>query len=178
MGEMTTDPITEGAERFVRRIHAEHGAALYGWARQRMADERDAEEVVAEALVKAWRNHDQFDPERGSERAWIFGIVRNTAVDHHRSSQRHLRLVDGREVPEIPEDDAGIQRVAEASVIAEALAVLPEHHRSVIIESFFAGRTSTQIAQRLGIPPGTVKSRLYYGLRTLRAALEERGVLR
>lgn len=165
------------AEEFVRRLHQEHGSALFGWARKRVADERDAEEIIAETLVKAWKNYDRFDPTRGSERTWVFAIARNAANDHHRRTRRHLALVDSAEVPEDPEADREIERFAEATVVRDALMDLPEGHRAVIVEAFFAGRTSNQIADRLDIPSGTVKSRLYYGMRRLRAALEERGVL-
>ena len=55
-------------DRFIRRVHEEHGAALYAWAMARLGDHSEAEEVVAEAFVKAWRNYDQFDPARGTEK--------------------------------------------------------------------------------------------------------------
>lgn len=171
-------PNTADAEEFVKRLHADHGAALYGWARRRFADPRDAEEVIAEALVKAWRHYDRFDPGKGSERTWIFAIARNAANDHHRRTGRHLTLVDPEDLPEDAESHQAIEGLAEATVIHDALMDLPDHHRTVIVEAFFAGRTSSQIAERLEIPPGTVKSRLYYGMRRLRATLEERGVLR
>ncbi len=168
----------DAAEEFVRRVHGDHGDALFGWAIRRFGDARDAEEVVAEALVRAWRFHHTYDPELGSERTWIFGIVRNTAVDHFRRQRRHLRLVEpGSDIPELESEDA-IDRIAEASVVAEVLAGLPEHQREAVVETYYLGRTISQAAERLGIPPGTVKSRLFYGLRAMRAALEERGVLR
>ena len=165
------------AEEFVRRLHGEHGSALYGWALRRFSDPRDAEEVVAEALVKAWRHYDQFDPGRGSERSWVFGIVRNAAADHHRRQARHLQLVSDEPVPDEVDDPLEIERVAETTVIRDALFDLSAQHRDVIVEAFFAGRTAGQISEKLGIPPGTVKSRLYYGMRSLRTVLEERGVL-
>ncbi len=62
-------------------------------------------------------------------------------------------------------------------MVRDALSDLADHHRQVIVEAYFQGRSSIEIADRLGIPAGTVKSRLYYGLRALRSALEERGVL-
>jgi RNA polymerase sigma-70 factor (ECF subfamily) len=169
---------SEEAERFVRRLHAEHGNALYGWAHRRLRDSRDAEEVIAETLVKAWRHYGQFDPQRGSERSWLFGIARNAAADHYRRSSRHLRAVPSDDVFEPLEEPSEMNRIAEASVVQDALMELPDHHREVIVEAYFAGRTCRQIAERLGIPTGTVKSRLYYGMRSLRAALEERGVLK
>jgi RNA polymerase sigma-70 factor, ECF subfamily len=174
----TTPPSEPGdADLLTERLHAEHGAALYGWAVRRVTDHRDAEEIVAETLVRAWRHYDQFDPERGSERAWMFGIARNAAADSYRRSRRHLRAVVDEAAPELADADE-TDRVALASIVHDALAAIPEHHRIVIVEGFFFGRTSTQIAQVLGVPPGTVKSRMYYGLRALRTALEERGVLR
>lgn len=165
------------ADLLTERLHADHGAALYAWAVGRVADRRDAEEIVAETLVRAWRRYDQFDPERGSERAWVFGIARNAAADSFRRSQRHLSVVD-EEVASGLVDDDETERVATESIVHDALAELPEHHRVVIVEGFFFGRTSTQIAEVLGVPAGTVKSRMYYGMRALRSALEERGVLR
>lgn len=176
--ELGTPSSAEAAERFVRRLHSEHANALFGWAQNRFHDREDAEEIVAETLARAWRFHDTFDPQRGSERSWIFGIARNTAVDHFRKSRRHLQLVSEEEPgPEAVFDDP-IERIAEASIIRDVLDALPDHQRSVIIETFFMGRTTNQVAGLLGIPDGTVKSRLFYGLKALRAALEERGVLR
>jgi RNA polymerase sigma-70 factor, ECF subfamily len=174
--ESTDQRGKDDADRLTERLHAEHGAALYGWAVRRMADRRDAEEIVAETLVRAWRRYDQFDPTRGSERAWIFGIAHNAAADAFRRTRRHLRVVDDEAVFDVLGEDE-IDRVAEASLVRDALAELPEHQRVVIVEGFFFGRTSTEIADVLGVPPGTVKSRMYYGMRALRSVLEERGVL-
>lgn len=170
------DPVSsEPADRLLRRLHREHGSALYGWALRRLADPRDAEEAVAETLVKAWRAHEQYDPGKGAERAWLFGILRNTATDHYRATRRHLRVVDAGEADELA--DSGIDEIVESSVVRDALFDLSDQHRRVIVEAYYEGRTVSQIADRLGLPAGTVKSRLFYGMRRLRAALEERGVL-
>ena len=168
-------PQTDPAQTLTERLHAEHATVLFNWALSRVADRRDAEELVAETLVRAWRRYDQFDPERGSERAWIFGIARNAAIDLHRRSQRRLRPVTN-ELPDVGEPAAS-DRIVEISLISDALADLSEQHRTVILEAFVHGRDTNEIAARIGIPPGTVKSRMYYGMRSLRAALEEREVL-
>ena len=73
--------------------------------------------------------------------------------------------------------DAELDRVVELSYLRDALASLSEEHRTVIVEAFFHGRTTNQIADRSGIPAGTVKSRMYYGLRAIRSYLEEREVV-
>ncbi|MDX1468692.1 MAG: sigma-70 family RNA polymerase sigma factor [Acidimicrobiia bacterium] len=166
---------SDPADRFLRRLHREHGSALYGWALQRMGDPRDAEEAVAETLVKAWRSHEQYDPGRGEERAWLFGILRNTATDHYRAARRHLRVVDGHDTDQ-PED-SDVDRLVESSLVREAILELSEQHRQVIVEAYYEGRTVSEIADRLEVPAGTVKSRLFYGMRRLRSSLEERGML-
>lgn len=172
--------IAEDGEFYVRRLHEHHGAALYGWARSRFADARDAEEVVAETLAKAWRGRDRFDQRRGTERAWLFAIARNAAVDHHRRDRSGLRLVsEGTVTADLgPVEADPTERIAEATVVAEALAGLADHHRDVIADTYLHGLTTNEVAARRGLAPGTVKSRLFYGLRALRAALEEQGVLR
>lgn len=174
---MHADP---DGEEFVRRLHADHAGALYGWARTRFPDPRDAEEVVAETLVKAWRHQDRYDPGSGSERTWLFAIARNAATDHYRRGRRHLHLVaeDAGPSQDVPVTADPADHVIEATLVTEALASLPDHHRTVLVEIFYEDLPATQVAVRNGIPAGTVKSRLYYGLRALRAALEERGVLR
>ncbi len=133
------------ADHLTLRLHADHSAALLGWALRRVPDRRDAEEIVADTLVRAWRRYDQFDPERGTERAWIFAIARNAANDLYRRSGRHLRVVDNEGLDFPAGDD--IDRLAEASVIHDALLQLPEHHRAVIVEAFYFGRTSTEISR-------------------------------
>lgn len=167
-----------GPDALVRRLHDDHAAALLGWARGRMADERDAEEVVAEALVSAWRHYDQFDEHRGSERSWLFGIARNAAVDlHRRNGTRILHLVEDSDLDVVLED-TDLELVTETSVLRDALLELSESHRTVIFAAYFGGMSTREIATAVGIPEGTVKSRIYYGMRALRSALEERGVLR
>ncbi len=164
------------AEAFVRRLTDDHGDALFGWARGRFDDRRDAEEVVSEALVRAWRNYAQFDPERGSERAWVFGILKTTAADHYRKNRRHLRSVDPSEAPEASVE-VPLDALADSTLVRDGLMSLSGPHRDVLVAAYFGGLSVTEIAERFAIPNGTVKSRLYYGMRALRSALEERDVL-
>jgi len=154
----------------------EHGDALFGWARGRFQDRRDAEEVVSETLVKAWRSYGQFDPVRGSERAWVFAILKTTAIDHYRKSSRHLRSVARDEVAEDPME-LPVDSLADSTLVQDGLRSLSDQHREVLVAAYFGGYSINEIAALFGIPDGTVKSRMYYGMRALRAALEERGVL-
>ena len=117
-------------------------------------------------MVRAWRRHHQYDPERGSERSWVFGIARNTAVDHYRRTRRHLQAVGDSVAPEDLVEEAPADRIAESTVVKDALGDLSGSHREVLVLAHFGGLTVTEIAERLGVPAGTVKSRLYYAMRS------------
>ena len=167
-----------GPEALARRLYEDHGPALTRWVRSRFADPRVAEEVVSESVLSAWRKYDQYDAERGSERAWMFGITRNVASSRHQSDRRHLRVVPTATVIELDVDDVELAGVTERSVIADALRSLSGDHVAVVAAAYWDGLSTKEIATRLGIPDGTVKSRLHYALRALRAQLQEREVLR
>ncbi len=168
---------TERSPGLIETWSRDHSAALLGWARSRSSDPRHAEEVVAETLVKAWRRYDTFNPDRGSELTWLFAIARNTAVDHHRRARPARFDVESTGGLDAA-GEAELDRIVEQANIRDALDSLSTEHRAVIIEAYFDGRSTREIAERHGIPAGTVKSRLFYGLRSLRAQLEERGVVR
>ncbi len=156
----------------ISRWHHDHGAALLAYARRRSPG--SAEDLVQETFLRAWRHLHRFDPARGSERAWLFAIARNAAADEHRSSRRRpLRLVS--DPADGPANDDDLEAVGDRALLAVALAELGSAQRQVVIEACVHGRSVADIAARLGIPGGTVKSRLFDGLRAMRAALLETG---
>ena len=159
----------------IREMYDAHASTLHGWARRRFPDEREAEELVQDTLYLAWKNRHQFDPDRGTERSWLFGILRNEAASRHRRNSRRLSLVStDAHIVESTVDDVD---ELESIVVTEALNALSEDHRKVLIAAHLEGRRVREIPAELALPEGTVKSRLYYGLRSLRAELEERGIL-
>lgn len=162
------------SEAFVRRLSDVHAPSLYSYVVRRVGDHSLAEDVVQESIVRAWRAHAQYDPSRGSERQWLFGIARNALADKLRNQNR-LHLVES--PPEDAGADVDLERVVEVSYVAQVLADLSEDHRTAIVEAFYEGRSTREIGERHGIAAGTVKSRIFYGLRAMRNALEEQGVL-
>lgn len=160
---------------FVAGLQRDHANALFKYAMRRCGGRAEAEEVVQETLVAAWRHHDQFDPERGSERQWLFGIARNLVTDRFRRSRRGLRVVS---MQDVVDDDEDLDRLVEASLVTDALTALSDDHRTVIVEAYYDGRSVREISARHDIPAGTVKSRLFYAMRALRNQLAEEGVLR
>jgi RNA polymerase sigma-70 factor (ECF subfamily) len=158
-------------ERDVREAYAAHAAELYGFAVRSLADPGLAEEAVQETFLRAWRAGERFDPEIGSLRTWLFAILRNVVIDLGRARAARPPLAEGGTEPSVePFDEALL-----AWQIEEAMRRIGNQHRQVLVETYYRGRPYAEVAEELGVPEGTVKSRVYYGLRALRVVLEEMG---
>jgi RNA polymerase sigma-70 factor (ECF subfamily) len=162
----------------LRTLHEEHGDALQAYAlRLCQGDRQRAEDLVQETLLRAWRHPTSMDPTQGSVRAWLFTTARNLAIDAWRRRSVRVTEVITDQLPEPVAEVNETDRAVEAWTIAEALNHLSPPHREVLMECFYQGRSVAEAAGRLGIPPGTVKSRTHYALRALRVVLEEAGVI-
>jgi len=158
-------------ERDVREAYAAHAGELYGFAVRSLGDSGLAEEAVQETFLRAWRAGDRFDPQIGSLRTWLFAILRNVVIDLGRARAARPRVAaEGIEPTVEPFDEALL-----AWQIEEAMRRIGEQHRRVLVETYYRGRPYAEVAEELGVPEGTVKSRVYYGLRALRIVLEEMG---
>ena len=163
----------------VRSAYDAHGAELFRFARRALGDAGLAEDAVQEAFVRAWRASGSYDPARSSQRTWLFAILRNVVIDMARARRSRPALAgaaDGERAGERA-DAAGdaIERALTAWQVEAALAQLGADHRRVLLEVHWRGRPYAEIAAELGIPEGTVKSRVYHGLRAMRSALEAQG---
>lgn len=161
----------------LRAAYAAHGDELYRAARRLCGDAAVAEEIVQETFVRAWRAADRFDERLGSLRSWLFGIMRNLVIDQARSAAvRPVRAGSpGLHAAEPVFDADEIDRAIVGWQVEEALRRLTPDHRVVLVEVHLRGRPIAEVATALGVPPGTVKSRVFYALRALRVALDELG---
>lgn len=161
----------------LRALHQEHGDALFAHAlRLTNGDRQRAEDLVQETLLRAWQHPNALDPTRGSVRAWLFTTARNLAIDAWRRRSARVGEVSTDVLPEVPEMSDEADRAVESWLVAEALSRLSRPHREVLIECFYQGRSVAEAAAQLGVPPGTIKSRTHYALRSLKLVLEELGV--
>ena len=158
-------------ERDVREAYAAHAGELYGFAVRSLGDSGLAEEAVQETFLRAWRAGARFDPQIGSLRTWLFAILRNVVIDLGRARASRPAVTEGGIEPAVePFEEALLSWQVE-----EAMRRIGEQHRQVLVETYYKGRPYAEVAAELGVPEGTIKSRVYYGLRALRVALEEIG---
>ncbi len=173
---MPSVPVVVGAdEEFARALYAEHAAALLGYVMRLTGDRHQAEDVVQETLLRAWRHPEALSGERGSPGAWLRTVARHLVVDAARARRARPHEVGDAPLAAVTVDD-GTDRAVLAWEVTEALQTLSEPHRAVLLETYVRGHSVAGAARALGIPSGTVKSRTHYALRALRLALEERGV--
>ena len=158
----------------LRAAYDAHGAELYRFARRSLGDASLAEDAVQEAFLRAWRASATYDPARASQRTWLFAILRNVVIDLARARRARPPLADGTPSADGVADDE-FEHALNAWQVESALAELDDDHRRVLVEIHWRGRPYHEVADDLGIPAGTVKSRVYYGLRAMRTNLEAQG---
>lgn len=161
----------------LRALHDQHAHALWSYVVGLTGGDRArAEDVVQETLLRAWRNPAVLDQSHGSARGWLFTVAKRIVIDEWRTARARPEVVTDA-VPERPVADAA-ERSLDRQVMIEALRALSQEHRDVLLECYFRGSSVAEAAERLGIPPGTVKSRTHYALHALRQVLQEKGETR
>ena len=168
--EQTTEP---SDEHRLSQIVRTHRPALLAYSTRLVGgDTARAEDVVQETFVRAWRRIDRLTPDHGSVNGWLRRVAFNVAIDGHR-----MRRVRPAEVqldhPDLTPQGDHADGVLMQLVVQELLGSIWPEHRAVLVEVYLNDRTAAQTAEVLGIPLGTVKSRIFYALRTLRGTIEE-----
>ncbi|MGQ0841888.1 sigma-70 family RNA polymerase sigma factor [Actinokineospora sp.] len=166
------------SDQALRAAYRAHGPELYRFALRQLHDEGNAQDVVQEVFLRAWRSADRYDPEVASLRVWLFAIARHVIVDEIRRSTARPARVFGLAVEETRDvADSGFdEQKMTAWLIEEALTRISPEHRSALVETYFRGRPHAEVAAEQGVPTGTLRSRLFYGLKSLRVVMEEMGV--
>lgn len=160
-------------------LYRRHAGAVFGLARRLLADQAKAEEVTQEVFLRLWHQPERFDAERGSLRSYLLAQTHGRAVDLLRADVARKRREerDAREAAEGGYDvDREVWDMALAEHVRRALEVLHPGERAAIELAYFGGRTYREVADALGEPEGTVKSRIRSGLKRLRAELGSLGV--
>lgn len=164
--------IAAGDRAAFDELHGRYRRAVLGLAQRRIGDRGRAEDAAQDAFVAVWRSARTYDPDRGGGTAWLYAVARNAITDGiRRAPEPAAELPDGPSGDPAPPDQAETSWTAWR--VHRALEVLPEHERPVIELAYWGGLSQSEIAERLGIPLGTVKTRTRSALGRLADALEE-----
>ena len=185
-GGMSPDPETDSHAALITAVaRCKDAAAFAGlfdyfaprvkaYLRRLGADPAVAEEMAQDVLLTVWRKAELYDPERASAGAWIFAIARNLRIDSLRRTRPVMQAPDPSDEPApTPLADAVIASDERATQVRAALDGLPAEQLTMLQMAFFEERTHSQIEVELGVPLGTVKSRLRLAMSKLRAALKD-----
>jgi RNA polymerase sigma-70 factor, ECF subfamily len=142
---------TASDEALIRSLYEEHGRSLLAYATRLTGDRAAAEDVVQETLLRAWKHAEAMVNQRGSVRGWLLTVAETPGTG--------------------PVAGDHAENVVNSMVVLDALDRLSTEHREVLVELYYRGRTVSEAAQVLGVPPGTVKSRSYYALRAMRSVI-------
>lgn len=141
----------------------------------KVRDRQVAEELMQETMASVWSKAVQFDPERGQVSAWVFTIARNVRIDFYRRRRPQFDVNDPVFVADTaPPADEEFEHMQDAKLLREAMATLPQEQIEVLQKAFFDDVSHSTIADELGLPIGTVKSRIRLAFAKLRSALEGR----
>jgi RNA polymerase sigma-70 factor (ECF subfamily) len=183
--EQVLAAIARGEHLALRVLYDRYSGAVFSLALKMVADRELAEEVTQEAFLRVWRHAGSYDPTRGRVATWVLGLTHHLAIDQIRRRKVQAQPMpvgeDGESLAaHIPDPTVDVERdvwgAERRQVLSEALVQLPAPQREVIEQAYYRGLTQVEIAHLIGIPLGTVKTRLRLGLRKLRTVLQSQGL--
>jgi RNA polymerase sigma factor (sigma-70 family) len=165
--------MARGDEAALAELYDRFGRIAYGLAARILRDQALAEDAVQDAFLGAWRTAAAFNPARGTASTWLMTMVHRRAVDLvRREDRRKTSPLDDAPVAATETTDEEASTREERRRVQAALAQLPADQREALELAYYGGLTQSELAERLGVPLGTVKSRMFAGLAKLRDLLE------
>ncbi|SEJ12955.1 RNA polymerase sigma factor [Demequina mangrovi] len=161
-----------GAEGSLERLYASAAPLVHTLALRSLGDAAEAEDVTQQTFVAAWRGRDGYRPERGSARGWVVGIARRRIADALDARARERRRLEAVADQPVARDPDPLATEAERIMVRGEVESLGPPRSTIVALAFFEGHTHEQIADRLSMPLGTVKSHLRRSLLALRHGLE------
>jgi RNA polymerase sigma-70 factor, ECF subfamily len=166
--------IAGGDRQALAALYRRFAPSLMAVGQRILGDRREAEDLLHDVFLEVWRQAAQFDPARGTVRAWLLMRMRSRSLDRRKSAgfSRVVPLEQQRDEVRATADDA---LAPDRNAVRRALAELPDEQRLVLELGYFEGLSSTEIAARISVPVGTVKSRVAAALAKLRQGLGSGG---
>jgi RNA polymerase sigma-70 factor (ECF subfamily) len=161
-----------GDREAYEKLYRRYARSVFGLALRRLGDRGRAEDAVQETFASVWRSASTYRPERGPGAPWLYGVARNAIVDRSR-----VRAEPPAETPEEASTEPSPEDLAEQAWLSwrvhRALEALPEREREVLALAYWSDLSQSEVAKRLGIPLGTVKTRTRSALQRLANILEQ-----
>ncbi|MEV1022666.1 sigma-70 family RNA polymerase sigma factor [Streptomyces sp. NPDC050264] len=165
-----------GDHRAFEELYGKVSGPVYGLARRVLRDPAQAEEVTQEVLLELWRTAARYDPARGSALSWVLTLAHRRAVDRVRSAraagEREQRAARHADTPAFDQVAEEVERGLEREWVRRCLGRLTDLQRQAVTLAYYDGYTYREVARRLSVPLGTVKTRMRDGLLRLRACLD------
>lgn len=172
---VTRQPRAARDPRDIETLYDQYGGVAFAFAYRILGERGLAEDVVQEAFLNIWRQGVTYDAARGSARTWVLTIVHHRAIDQIRAMRTRMRadteIEDAAPLPSHEDTWATVARTLETERVRRAMARLPPAQRQVVDLVYYGGMTHQQVAERVGVPLGTVKGRLRLALEKLRNLL-------
>ncbi len=171
--QVLVDRLVAGDETALGELYDQHAGFVYGLALRVIGDKVAAEDVTQEVFVTFWQQPDRFDHQRGSMRAYLGTLTHRRSVDHIRreEARRRRETKTSHDPVPLPAVDEGVMEAVTNERLRAAVAALPDAQRQALELAYFHGHTYRQVAEILGIPEGTAKSRLRLALQRIAEAL-------
>ena len=162
----------DASDQALRDLYRDHATALLRYAQWFTDDRAAAEDAVQETFLRAWRHLPRLVNDGRPLRPWLRRVLRHVLIDAGRTARAHRETLHDI-VPVEGEVDGGYECLLDRGLLDVVLRDLSPAHREVLVETYYRDAPAERVAARLGVPPGTVRSRLYYALRAVRSRLDE-----
>lgn len=179
-----TTMVAEGSAAALEVLYLRYGRVILAFATRMMGDRQSGEELVQEVFVKAWRQGRSYSSERGSYITWLLSITHNLSIDEIRKRNRRPQRAGSTDpvllMANMRDESASVELSAEhqelRSLMMRAMDTLPPQQREAVELAFYRGLTQREVAETLGEPLGTIKTRIRLGMKKLRDYLEDHEV--
>lgn len=167
--------MARGDRQALAKLYDRYGGPMLALAQRIVGRGVEAEDVIHDVFLEAWRHSADYDEARGSVKAWLLLRARSRALDVQKSARvsKQATALDDAWLAELGDPSRDTTATADQSRVRQVLLALPSDQREVLLLGYFEGLSSSEIAERIGIPTGTVKSRVAAALATLRQALSD-----
>lgn len=166
--------LAKGDDAALGEIVVDHAGAVHRMARSVLADGEVAEEVTQDVFLELWRRPERYDAGRGSLRSYLVGVGRNKAIDRLRSHYARQRMTEAvlkESLGAASQLGGSEEEVAQREMVFAAIRQLPPVQREALVLAYYGGRTYREVSVELGVPEGTIKTRLRQALIALRQTL-------